>query len=116
MLNGMLWIIRSGAQWCELLKRSEPAGVPCWKTGPMVPGRFGNISQPPGPGTSYAIPPQSNVSDPWPVDWLLYKERHLVECFFQKIKWFLRTVTKYDTSDASLLSFMHLASIAILLL
>ena len=48
MLNGMLWIIRSGAQWCELLKRSEPAGVPCWKTGPMVPGRFGNISQPPG--------------------------------------------------------------------
>ena len=37
MLNGMLWIIRSGAQWCELLKRSEPAGVPCWKTGPMVP-------------------------------------------------------------------------------
>ena len=37
MLNGMLWIIRSGAQWCELLKRSEPAGVPCWKTGPMGP-------------------------------------------------------------------------------
>ena len=64
MLNGMLWIIRSGAQWCELLKRSEPAGVPCWKTGPMVPGRFGNISQPPGPGTSYAIPPQSNISGP----------------------------------------------------
>lgn len=64
MLNGMLWIIRSGAQWCELLKRSEPAGVPCWKTGPMVPGRFGNISQPPGLGTSYAIPPQSNISGP----------------------------------------------------
>lgn len=41
-------------------------------------------------GASYAIPPQSNVSDPWPVDWLLYKERHLVECFFQKIKWFRR--------------------------
>ena len=64
MLNGMLWIIRSGAQWCELLKRSEPAGVPCWKTGPMVPGRFGNISQLPGPGISYAFPPQSNISGP----------------------------------------------------
>ncbi|WP_165449886.1 transposase [Intestinimonas timonensis] len=36
-------------------------------------------------GASYVIPPQSNVSDPWPVDWHLYKERHLVECFFQKI-------------------------------
>ena len=33
-------------------------------------------------GASYVIPPQSNVSDPWPVDWHLYKERHLVECFF----------------------------------
>ena len=35
-------------------------------------------------GASYVIPPQSNVSEPWPVDWYLYKERHLVECFFQK--------------------------------
>lgn len=33
----------------ELLKRSESAGVPCWQTGPMVPGRFGNISQRTGP-------------------------------------------------------------------
>ncbi|MDY5971518.1 MAG: IS5 family transposase, partial [Butyricicoccus sp.] len=33
-------------------------------------------------GASYVIPPQSNVSEPWPVDWYLYKERHLIECFF----------------------------------
>ena len=37
-------------------------------------------------GASYVIPPQSNGSDPWPVGWHLYKERHLVECFFRKIK------------------------------
>ena len=30
-------------------KRSESAGVPCRQTGPMVPGRFGNISQRTGP-------------------------------------------------------------------
>lgn len=36
-------------------------------------------------GACYTIPPQRNVSDPWSVDWWLYKERHLVECFFQKI-------------------------------
>ena len=35
-------------------------------------------------GASYVIPPKSNVSDPWPVDWFLYKERHLVECFSRK--------------------------------
>ena len=67
-------------------------------------------------GASYVIPPQSNVSDPWPVDWHLYKERHLVECFFQKIKWFRRIATRYDKSDASFLAFVYLASIAILLL
>lgn len=62
------------------------------------------------------IPPQNNVSDPWPVDWWLYKERHLVECFFQKLKWFHRIATRYDKSDASFLTFIFLASIPILLI
>ena len=67
-------------------------------------------------GASYVIPPQSNVSEPWPVDWYLYKERHLVECFFQKIKWFRRIATRYDKLDASFLAFVYLAAIAILLI
>lgn len=33
---------------------------------------------------SYVIPPKSNISNPWSVDWCLYKKRHLVECFFRK--------------------------------
>ena len=64
---------------------------------------------------SYVIPPQSNVSKPWPVDWWLYKERHLVECFFQKLKWFRRIATRYDKLAASFLALVYLASIAILL-
>lgn len=31
-------------------------------------------------GASYVIPPQKNLSQPWPIDWHLYKERHLIEC------------------------------------
>jgi len=31
------------------------------------------------------IPPKANEK-PWPCDWHLYKERHLVECSFQKLK------------------------------
>ena len=62
------------------------------------------------------IPPQSNVSEPWPVDWWLYKERHLLECFFQKLKWFCRITARYDKLDASFLAFVYLASIAILLI
>ena len=30
-------------------------------------------------GADFCIPPKSNESDPWFVDWWLYKERHLVE-------------------------------------
>ena len=67
-------------------------------------------------GANYVISPQSNVSNPWPVDWYLYKERHLIECFFQKIKWFRRIATRYDKLDASFLAFVYLAAIAILLL
>ena len=50
------------------------------------------------------------------VDWWLYKERHLVECFFQKLKWFRRIATRYDKLDASFLAVVYLASIATLLI
>lgn len=37
-------------------------------------------------GAVYTIPPKVNTKEPWECDYWLYKERHLVECFFQKIK------------------------------
>jgi transposase len=79
----------------------------------MIPFTLLNCSE---QGAGYVIPPQSNISEPWPVDWCLYKERHLVECFFQKLKWFRRIATRYDKLDASFLAFVYLASIAILLI
>ena len=66
-------------------------------------------------GADYTIPPKSNAKEPWECDYYLYKERHLVECFFQKIKWFRRIATRYDTLDDTFLSFVYLASIMILL-
>ena len=35
---------------------------------------------------SYTIPPKSNVIEPWFCDFHTYKERHLIECFFNKLK------------------------------
>ena len=64
---------------------------------------------------AYTIPPKSDVSAPWEVDWHTYKERHLVECFFQKLKWFRRIFTRYDKLDASFLAFVYIAAIVILL-
>jgi len=34
---------------------------------------------------AYVIPPKSNSLNPWDCGWWRYKERHLVECFFQKL-------------------------------
>ena len=63
----------------------------------------------------YAIPPKSNAKNPWKCDWFLYKERHLVENFFLKLKQFRRIATRYDKLASSFLAFIHIASIAILL-
>ena len=34
--------------------------------------------------SEYTIPPKANTVNPWRCDRALYKERHLVECFFLK--------------------------------
>lgn len=63
----------------------------------------------------YTIPPRENCVEPWPCDFHIYKERHLVECFFNKLKVFRRVATRYDKLATSFLAFLHLASIWILL-
>ena len=66
-------------------------------------------------GADFCIPPKINESDPWFVDWPLYKERHLVETFFLKLKEFRRVATRYDKLADRFLAFVHLACIRILL-
>ena len=58
--------------------------------------------------------PKSNAKNPWAYDLFLYKERHLIECFFQKIKSFRRIATRYDKLASSLLAFIYLSSIEII--
>lgn len=65
-------------------------------------------------GADYTIPPRDNNPDPWFCDFGLYKERHLVECFFNKIKAFRRVATRYDKLASSFLAFVHIASIWLL--
>jgi transposase len=63
---------------------------------------------------AYTIPPKSNAQNPLHCDWWVYKERHLVECFFNKIKHFRRVSTRYDKLASSFLAFVYIASIFIL--
>jgi transposase len=65
-------------------------------------------------GAAYCIPPKSNSADPWECDYFHYKERHLVECFFNKLKHFRHVATRYDKLLSSFKSFVFLASCIIL--
>lgn len=67
------------------------------------------------PNAVYTIPPRDKCDTPLSVDWHVYKERHLIECFFQKLKWFRRIFTRYDKLDSSFLTFIYIGTIAILL-
>lgn len=46
-------------------------------------------------------------------DWWLYKERHLVENYFLKLKAFCRIATRYDKLASTFLGFMCIVSILI---
>ena len=64
---------------------------------------------------AYTIPYKSITKTRWSVDWHTYKERHLIECFFQKLKTYRRIATRYDKHDDTFLAFVYLVSIMILL-
>jgi transposase len=66
-------------------------------------------------GGSYCIPPKDNAKEPWDCDFHQYKERHLIECFFNKLKQFRRIATRYEKLSRNFLSFALLASTIILL-
>jgi putative transposase len=61
------------------------------------------------------IPPKSSRRTQSDYDKVLYKERNLVERFFNKLKQFRRVATRYDKLLANYRGFVILAAVAILL-
>jgi transposase len=56
------------------------------------------------------IPYRCNVRNQQPVDFHLYKERHLVECFINKIKHYRRLFSRYEKLASRFLGFLHFVS------
>jgi transposase len=61
-------------------------------------------------GKSAVIPPRPNRLAPANFDRALYKERHLVENFFCKLKQFRAIATRYDKTAQNFLAAIHLAA------
>ncbi len=58
-------------------------------------------------GAQAVIPPRSNRTESRTYDKHLYKERHLVECFINKIKWYRRIFTRFEKLAQRYLAFLH---------
>jgi transposase len=61
-------------------------------------------------GKSAVIPPKPNRLTPPDFDRDLYKERHLIENFFCKLKQFRAIATRYDKTARNFLAAVHLAA------
>ena len=61
-------------------------------------------------GAVPVIPPRSHRKTPRKYDAHLYKERHLVECFINKLKHYRRIFSRYDKLAKTFLGFLHFVS------
>jgi hypothetical protein len=57
------------------------------------------------------IPSLGSRKKPAPYYKHRYKERHLVECFINKIEYFRRVATRYDETVASFLGFVAISAV-----
>lgn len=64
-------------------------------------------------GSEIVIPPKRNSKVQRSYDADLYKERNLIERFFNKLKQFRRVATRYDKLLTNFMGFVKLAAIAI---
>jgi transposase len=60
-------------------------------------------------GMKACIPPRKNRNHPASYDAELYKQRHHVENFFEKLKRCRRVATRYDKTAASFMAFVLIA-------
>ena len=58
-------------------------------------------------GIEVVIPPHQRAHNARDYDTWWYRERHLVECFINKIKHFRRIFSRFEKLDRSYLGFLH---------
>jgi transposase len=61
-------------------------------------------------GATAVIPPRSNRVHQRTYDEHLYKERHLVECFINKMKWYRRIFSRFEKLATRYFGFLSFVS------
>jgi len=58
-------------------------------------------------GATAVIPPRKNRQQPREYDRHVYKERHLIECFFGKIKHYRRIFSRFEKTARNYMGFLR---------
>lgn len=61
-------------------------------------------------GMEAVIPPRTNRTKPRECDWFTYAERHVIECFFNKIKHYRRIFSRFEKMARNYKGFFHFVS------
>jgi len=61
-------------------------------------------------GAEVVIPPLKTRREPHSYDRHIYRERHLIECLFNRLKQFRRIATRYEKLARNFLSMLNLAA------
>jgi transposase len=61
-------------------------------------------------GIKAVIPPKANRKEQRDCDWWLYKERHVVECMFGKLKYFRRIAMRYEKQAVNFIGMLAFAA------
>jgi len=64
-----------------------------------------------GQGIKAVIPPKSNRKEGIECDFWLYKERHVIECMFGKLKHYRRIATRYEKKAINYMGMLSFASV-----
>ena len=64
-------------------------------------------------GIEALIPSKSNALEPRKCDWVAYKERHLIECFFGKMKHYRRVFSRFEKKAQNFLGFIAFVAVLI---
>ena len=57
------------------------------------------------------IPPKSSRKVQRGYDWYMYKERHVIECMFGKLKYFRRIATRYEKKASHFMEMLTFAAV-----
>jgi transposase len=111
-LDALLWMARSGGRWRDLPERlgdyrSVKRRYYRWIEMGVLDDKIVEMQ------ATVVIPPKRNRKDQRSYDAELYKERNIIERFFNKLKQFRRVATRYDKLLANFMGFVKLAAIAI---